>query len=70
MSQENKSKPTLRQIISSVFAAAIGVQSDKNRERDFKHGNVKTYVIAGVIFGVLFVATIITIVQVVLKSAQ
>ncbi|MEH6359055.1 MAG: DUF2970 domain-containing protein, partial [Pseudomonadales bacterium] len=35
---EDKKQPqklTLWQIICSVFAAAFGVQSDKNRERDF-----------------------------------
>ena len=29
------SKPKLKQVIQSVLAAAIGVQSKANRERDF-----------------------------------
>ncbi|MGZ5576163.1 MAG: DUF2970 domain-containing protein, partial [Methylobacter sp.] len=30
------SKPTIIQVIKSVLAAAIGVQSDENSQRDFK----------------------------------
>lgn len=70
MNDEKAKKLSLRQISSSVIAAAFGVQSDKNRERDFKHGNIKTYLIAGIIFAALFVATIITIVRVVLGAAS
>jgi len=29
------SKPTIAQVIKSVLAAAIGVQSDDNRQKDF-----------------------------------
>ncbi|MGD7034721.1 DUF2970 domain-containing protein [Methylotuvimicrobium buryatense] len=50
------SKPTILSVIKSVFAAAVGVQSDKNRQRDFEHGNLSTYIIVGIIFTVLFVA--------------
>jgi hypothetical protein len=42
------------------------VQSSKNRERDFKHGSFKTFMIGGIIFTILFIATIATIVNVVL----
>ena len=70
MSEKSKQKPSLRQIIGSVLAAAFGVQSDKNRERDFKHGNAATYIVAGIIFGAVFVLAIIAIVQVVLGTAN
>ena len=37
---ESKHKPPLRpwQVISSVFAAGLGVQSSRNRERDLQSG--------------------------------
>ena len=52
-------------IIQSTLAAAIGVQSKKNRERDFQEGNAGTFIAAGVIFTALFIATVMTVVQLV-----
>jgi len=60
-------KLTLWQIICSVFAAAFGVQSDKNRERDFKQAKPSTYIIAGVIFTLIFVLVLITAVKLILN---
>lgn len=60
------SKPTLIEIIKSVFSAAIGVQSDENRKKDFEQGSLATYVIAGLIFTVLFVGFIIFVVSTIL----
>ena len=56
-------------VIGSVFAAGLGVQSSKNRERDFKQGNFKTFVIAGIVFTLLFIRAVYGVVQLVLKSA-
>lgn len=58
--------PTLLQIMLSVIAAAFGVQSGKNRERDFAAGNPLTFIIAGLIFTILFVLVIIVVVNLVL----
>ena len=63
----NLKQPNLFQVIGSVMAAGFGVQSSKNRERDFKKGNLKTFVIAGIIFTVLFIFTVYSIVSLVLK---
>jgi Protein of unknown function (DUF2970) len=65
----NPQKLTLWQIICSVFAAAFGVQSDKNRERDFKQAKPSTYIIAGLIFTVLFVLAVAAVVNLVLSNA-
>ena len=61
-------KPTFSQVVSSTLAAAIGVQSNKNRERDFTGGNIYTYIAAGVIFTVVFVVIMIVIVKTVLAN--
>ncbi|MGM8226473.1 DUF2970 domain-containing protein [Cellvibrio sp. ARAG 10.3] len=61
-------KPTFWQIVSSTLAAAIGVQSNKNRERDFTGGNIYTYIAAGIIFTVVFVVVMILIVKAVLAN--
>jgi len=61
-------KLTLWQIICSVLAAAFGVQSNKNRQRDFTQAKPSTYVIAGIIFTILFVLAVATVVNLVLSS--
>lgn len=66
---EKDKKPRFFDIVKSTLAAALGVQSSKNRERDFKHGNIKTFAVAGLIFTVIFIAIVITVVKIVLKSA-
>ena len=58
------SSKTVR-IIQSTLAAAIGVQSKQNRERDFQEGNAGTFIAAGIIFTALFIATVMTVVQLV-----
>ena len=57
------SKPTVTEVFKSVLAAFIGVQSEENRKKDFEHGSLSTYVIAGLIFTVLFVVAIIFLVS-------
>jgi hypothetical protein len=57
-----------KKTFKSVGAAFFGVQSDKNRERDFTHGKFSHFIIAGLIAVVLFIATLVTIVSFVLPS--
>lgn len=67
--QEPSKKPlTLLQIIGSVLAAAFGVQSNKNRERDFTQAKPGTYIIAGLIFTFLFVLSLALVVKLILGS--
>lgn len=61
--------PNLGQMASSVLAAAFGVQSQKNRDRDFRHGRALHFIIAGMVFTVLFVLAIIVVVKLVLRQA-
>ncbi|MFU8765605.1 MAG: DUF2970 domain-containing protein [Haliea sp.] len=57
-------------VISSVFAAGLGVQSSRNRERDFKQGKAGVFIAAGLTFTLLFIAAVVIVVQLVLKSAN
>ncbi|MGR8931498.1 MAG: DUF2970 domain-containing protein [Gammaproteobacteria bacterium] len=59
------SEPSLLHVVKSVIAAFIGVQSQKNREIDFKQGSLKAYVIVGLIATVVFVLAVITVVSLV-----
>ena len=58
------------QIIGSVLAAAFGVQSSKNRERDFKEGRFATFIVAGIVFTALFVGAVYLVVTTVLENAR
>lgn len=60
------SKPNVLQVAKSVFSAAIGIQSQKNREQDFQHGSFSSYVIGGVLFTITFIGIIILIVSMIL----
>lgn len=66
--QPTPHKPGLLQIVGSVLSAAIGIQSSKNQQRDFQHGRARNFIIAGIVFVVIFVATVFTVVSVVLKG--
>jgi hypothetical protein len=59
-------KPSFFQVLGSVAAAAFGVQSSANRERDFRSGSVRVYVLASVGFTIVFVVSIIAVVRAVL----
>ena len=67
--QAPQRKPGFWQVLKSTLSAALGVQSNKNRERDFSHGSIKTFAVAGLIFTVVFILTIIGIVKLVLSNA-
>jgi len=56
------SKPGLIHVIKSVIAAGIGVQSNKNREIDFEHGSLSSYIIVGFMATILFILTIVSVV--------
>ena len=62
-------KMTLLQVAQSVLAAAFGVQSSRNRERDFKRGSARTFILAGLVGTVLFVVAVWGVVSVVMKVA-
>lgn len=64
---DGKLKPL--QLVGSVLAAGLGVQSSKNRERDFKRGRLGMFVAAGIVFTLLFIGSVLFVVQVVLNSS-
>jgi hypothetical protein len=58
--------PNFLQIMLSVIAAAFGVQTGKNYERDFTTGSPLPYIVGGIVFTALFVLTIVGVVALVL----
>ena len=57
------------QVLQSTLAAAFGVQSSKNRERDFSEGRASQFIVAGIVFTCLFVGIIVLIVRTVIGSS-
>jgi len=57
------------QIVSSTIAAGFGVQSSRNRARDFNSGKPTHFIIAGIVFTVLFVVGMVLLVRLVLSAA-
>ncbi len=63
-----KPKVGIISLILTVMAAAIGVQTRKNLEKDFSQSSPIPYIIAGVIFTFIFMATVIFVVKLVLSE--
>ena len=58
-------KPGFWQVTKSVLAAVIGVQSNRNRVKDFESSTIWPFVVGGLIFTVLFVGGLIALVNLV-----
>ena len=54
---------TLFQVIGSSLAAAFGVQSKENKIRDFERGKPHQFIIAGILFTLLFLVGMIALVN-------
>lgn len=66
--REPRKKPGLFQLILSILAGAVGVQSNKNRERDFQEGDIKKFVIGGLLFTILFILGLMMIVNIAINQ--
>ena len=63
--EKKPKRPGLGAVVKSILAAAIGVQTDKNREKDFNEGSPLAFIIGGFVFTALFIFTIAMIVGIV-----
>jgi len=63
---ESRAQLSFGQLLKSTFFAFLGVQSNANRERDFTQGKMSHFIWMGLLFGVVFVLTILGVVQLVL----
>jgi hypothetical protein len=66
---DQKTPPTFGSVLSSAVAALFGVQSNKNRERDFTRGKPIHYILVGLIVTLVFVLSVWGIVKLVLSNA-
>ena len=61
--------PSLLDTIFSVLASFFGVQSEKNRRRDFTSGNPVLFIGVAIVLTVVFVLSLIVIVRIMLSNA-
>ncbi len=69
MSDPRQRPHTLWDTIKSVAASFFGVQSSKNRERDFKHGKASHFIAVGVVATAVFILLVILAVRFALRQA-
>ena len=55
-------------MLGSTLSAALGVQSERNRERDFSRGKASHFILMGIGFTVVFVIVMALIVKLVLAQ--
>lgn len=56
------------QMVGSVLTSFFGVQSAKNRERDFVHGKVRAFILVGMLMTVVWYSTFALIVNFILRQ--
>ncbi|PYC16685.1 DUF2970 domain-containing protein [Pseudomonas mosselii] len=61
--QQHGKPPTFWQMLQSILAAAFGVQSGKNRARDFTYGKASHFIVMGTMFTLIFIFVLIGLVQ-------
>jgi hypothetical protein len=69
MSDPQQPRQTLWRTIASVGASFFGVQSSKNRERDFTHGKAAHFIVVGLVATVVFIAAVALAVRFALHQA-
>lgn len=62
-----ETQQSIMQTVKSVASAFLGVQSDKNRERDFTQGKFSHFVVVGLLGVVVFIGTLVAIVSLILN---
>ncbi len=67
--EEKKEEESLAlwEVFQGVFAMFIGVQSEKNRERQFKYGKLYQFIIVGIVVTAVFLLHIMLIVKFALR---
>lgn len=65
-SDDNGAPLSFWELLKSTSSAFLGVQSNTNRERDFRRGKLSHFIWMGLLFGLLFVLTLVGVVQMVL----
>ena len=66
---EEQGPLSLREVVSSIMAALLGVQSSRNHARDFARGTARQYIVVGLVATALFVGLVALAVKLILHLA-
>ena len=66
---EDGKKLTILQVMGSVMSSFIGVQKNATRERDFKRGRARDFIVVGILLTLAFVLAVWGVVQLVIGVA-
>ena len=69
MAGEEK-KLTFLQVLGSVLSSFIGVKRNETRERDFRHGRARDFILVGLLLTVVFILVVWGVVQLVMRVAS
>lgn len=61
--------PSMKDTFKSVAAAFFGVQSNKNREKDFAQGKLSHFIVVGIISVIMFIAVLVLVVSLVIPTS-
>lgn len=67
--EHSNQRLTLPQVFGSVLSSFFGVQKNATRERDFRRGRARDFIIVGVALTLLFILTVWGVVQLVMRAA-
>lgn len=70
MTDKKQDKLTFKEMLQSVAAAFMGVQSDEARERDFKKMTPAQFILLGVVTTSLFIGLIAVVVAIILTGVD
>lgn len=67
--QQPPARPGLMSVVKSVLASFFGVQSERNRQRDFQAGSPLQYIVVGLIATLVFILVMWAVVRLILGAA-
>lgn len=68
--QPPRQRPGLLAVVKSVLASFFGVQSERNRQRDFEHGNPAQFLVIGLMATLVFVLVMWGVVSLILSAVK
>lgn len=66
--EQDEKSPSMLQVILSILASAVGIQTSANRKRDFTKGNPLVFILGGLLFTAVFVLILIFAVNMLLSK--
>ena len=64
--RQEKRAPSLFSVLGSVLASMFGVQSNRQREKDFAHGKPSQFILVGLFMTAVFILLIYGVVSLVM----